>query len=63
MIAGMQVRVAATPAAPAAKSGFELRGAIAEGPNRALFFKLTGPRRSVAAAGETFDALVASLKP
>ncbi|HSB64783.1 MAG TPA: hypothetical protein VLJ18_11490 [Thermoanaerobaculia bacterium] len=50
-------------ASPAAKSGFALRGAIAEGPNGALFFKLTGPRRSVAAAGKDFDALVASLKP
>ena len=50
-------------AAPAPKSGFALRGAIAEGPDGAVFFKLTGPRRSVAAAGVDFDALVASLKP
>jgi hypothetical protein len=50
-------------AAPAAKSGYALRGAIAEGPNGAVFFKLTGPRRSVATAGKDFDALVASLKP
>ena len=50
-------------AAPAAKSGFALRGAIAEGPNGAVFFKLTGPRRSVTAAGKDFDELVASLKP
>ncbi len=50
-------------ASSAAKSGFALRGAIAEGPNGAVFFKLTGPRRSVAAAGKDFDALVASLKP
>jgi len=46
-----------------AKRGFALRGAIAEGPDGAVFFKLTGPRRSVAAAGKNFDALVASLKP
>jgi hypothetical protein len=46
-----------------AKSGFALRGAIAEGPDGAVFFKLTGPRRSMAAAGMDFDALVASLKP
>jgi len=46
-----------------AKRGYALRGAIAEGPDGALFFKLTGPRRSVAAAGKDFDALVASLKP
>jgi hypothetical protein len=50
-------------AAPAPKSGFALRGAIAEGPDGAVFFKLTGPRRSVAAAAKDFDALVASLKP
>jgi hypothetical protein len=50
-------------AAPVAKRGFALRGAIAEGPNGAVFFKLTGPRRSVAAAARDLDALVASLKP
>jgi hypothetical protein len=50
-------------AAPVAKNGFALRGAMAEGPNGAVYFKLTGPRRSVAAAGKDFDALVASLKP
>ena len=50
-------------AAPAPKGGTVLRGAMAEGPNGAVFFKLTGPRRSVAAAGRDFDALVASLKP
>jgi len=50
-------------AAPAPKTGYVLRGAMAEGPNGAVFFKLTGPRRSVASAGKDFDALVASLKP
>jgi hypothetical protein len=50
-------------AAPEAKRDFALRGAIAEGPDGAVFFKLTGPRRSVVAAGKAFDALVASLKP
>ncbi len=50
-------------AAPLPQSGFALRGAIAEGPDGAVFFKLTGPRRSVAAADKAFDALVASLKP
>jgi hypothetical protein len=49
------------PQAP--KKGSLLRGAIAEGPNGAVFFKLTGPRRSVAAGAKDFDALVASLKP
>jgi hypothetical protein len=50
-------------AAPTPKRGHVLRGAMAEGPNGAVFFKLTGPRRSVAAAGRDFDTLVASLKP
>lgn len=50
-------------AAPEPKAGFALQGAIADGPNGAVFFKLTGPRRSVAAARRDFDALVASLKP
>jgi hypothetical protein len=36
---------------------------MAEGPKGAVFFKLTGPRRSDAAAAKDFDALVASLKP
>ncbi len=50
-------------ATPAPKPGSVLRGAIADGPDGAVFFKLTGPRRSVAAASKDFDALVASLKP
>jgi hypothetical protein len=45
------------------KSGFLLVGAIAEGPKGAVFFKLTGPRKSVAAARKSFDALVQSLAP
>ena len=44
------------------RPGFTLLGAIAEGPEGALFFKLTGPKKSVAAARAGFDALVASLK-
>jgi hypothetical protein len=46
-----------------AKSGWALLGAIAEGPKGAVFFKLTGPKKSVAAARRDFDALVASVKP
>lgn len=49
-------------ASPSPRSGYALRGAIAEGPSGSVFFKLTGPRRSVAAAAKDFDALVASLK-
>lgn len=56
--AGTGMGAAAPP-----KNGIVLRGAMAEGPNGNVFFKLTGPRRSVAAAAKDFDALVSSLKP
>ena len=39
-----------------------LVGAIVEGPNGALFFKLTGPSRSAAPAAKEFDGLLASLR-
>lgn len=39
-----------------------LLGAIVEGPNGSLFFKLTGPNRSVAPAAKEFDGLLASLR-
>jgi len=48
------------PSAP--KKGFTLEGAIAEGSGGAVFFKLTGPKKSVAKAKAAFDALVKSLK-
>lgn len=44
------------------KSGWALRGAIAEAPGGAVFFKLVGPKKTVAAAGAGFDALVKSLR-
>ena len=44
------------------KPGWRLLGAIAEGPQGAAFFKLTGPAKTVAAASKSFDALVGSLK-
>ena len=44
------------------KVGWRLLGAIAEGPQGAVFFKLAGPAKTVAAAGKGFDALVRSLK-
>jgi len=44
------------------KPGFALTGAIAEGKAGAVFFKLTGPKKTVAAAQKGFDALVKSLK-
>lgn len=44
------------------KKGYALLGAIAEGPKGAVFFKLTGPKKTVAAASKDFDALVKSFK-
>jgi len=44
------------------KPGWRLLGAIAEGPQGAVFFKLAGPAKTVAAASAGFDALVGSLR-
>jgi hypothetical protein len=40
-----------------------LLGAIVEGPNGSLFFKLTGPSTTVSAAEAEFDAMLQSLRP
>jgi hypothetical protein len=49
------------PATP--KPGWRLLGAIVEGgPEGAVFFKLTGPARTVAAAQKDFRRLLQSLK-
>lgn len=45
-----------------ASSGWTLFGAIVEGPNGSLFFKLTGPSRTAARAAKEFDGLLASLR-
>ncbi len=44
------------------KPGFVLYGAIAEGPQGPVFFKMTGPKKTMAAAKAGLDELVASLK-
>ena len=44
------------------KPDWRLLGAIAETPQGAVFFKLAGPAKTVAAASKDFDALVGSLK-
>ncbi|RKG77318.1 hypothetical protein D7V88_31145 [Corallococcus terminator] len=49
------------PSAP--KPGFKLRGAIVEGPEGALFYKLTGPEKTVNGAEKNFRKLVESVKP
>jgi hypothetical protein len=43
------------------KAGYRLLGAIVEAPEGNVFFKLTGPAPTVAAAQADFDALVASI--
>jgi hypothetical protein len=43
------------------KPGWRLLGAIAESPQGAVFFKLAGPAKTVAAASKGFDAMVESL--
>jgi hypothetical protein len=45
------------------KQDYALLGAIVEAPSGAYFFKLTGPKKTVAAAKKPFDALIASVKP
>jgi hypothetical protein len=44
------------------KAGYRLLGAIVEAPGGNVFFKLTGPAATVAAAQAEFDALVASIR-
>jgi len=44
------------------KTGYRLAGAIVEAPQGNVFFKLTGPAATVAAALPTFDALIASIR-
>jgi hypothetical protein len=46
--------------APAPKTDWALLGAIVEATNPPYFFKLTGPAKTIAAAHNAFDALVAS---
>ena len=42
------------------KPGYRLLGAIAEGPEGAVFFKLTGPTKTVEAARPAFQKMLAS---
>ncbi len=52
------------PMAPRAtpKAGYRMVAAIAQGPDAPIFFKLTGPKATVAAAEKAFYALVDSLR-
>ena len=49
--------------APANQPDAMLLGAIAKGPQGAVFFKLVGPREKLEAARPAFDKLVKSIKP
>jgi hypothetical protein len=52
------------PMAAAAKPvpGYRLLGAIAEGPGGAVFFKFTGPAKTVAAHEKNFNQLLGSIQ-
>lgn len=43
------------------KENFHLQGAIVEGPQGAVFFKMTGPAKTVGAARTGFDAMIKSV--
>lgn len=45
----------------APKPGYRLLGAIVEGPQGSVFFKLTGPEKTVASAEKSFKKLVDSI--
>lgn len=45
------------------KENYRLLGAIVEGPQGSVFFKLTGPQKTVESAKDGFDALIKSIKP
>ena len=65
-----RVKVAGTYLAPGGpamksqgrKSGYLLLGAIVTGPGGEVFFKLTGPEKTVESAAREFDQLLASLR-
>lgn len=44
------------------KAGYKLLGAIVEGPEGAIFFKLTGPAKTVEAARADFAKMVKAIK-
>jgi hypothetical protein len=44
------------------KTGYRLLGAIVEGPEGDVFFKLTGPAKTIAAAQDEFQEMLKSIK-
>jgi hypothetical protein len=55
---GGPMMAGSTPAA-----GYRLMGAIVEGPGGSVFFKLTGPAKTIAAQQKNFELLLASIQP
>lgn len=57
-------KVAAGPmmAVKETKSGYRLEGAIVEGPGGLVFFKMTGPEKTMMAAHEAFSQMLTSAK-
>jgi hypothetical protein len=51
----------AAPGTP--KPGYRLLGAVVEGPQGSVFFKFTGPAKTVAQNQAAFDRMLASLSP
>ena len=49
-------------ASKSSKPGFRLLGAVVEGSQAPIFFKLAGPKKTMAAAEAEFQALVKSIK-
>jgi hypothetical protein len=49
-------------ASPKAVPGYRLLGAIVEGPGGNVFFKLTGPAKTIASHQKNFDQLLASIE-
>jgi hypothetical protein len=47
---------------PKPVAGYRLLGAIAEGPQGNVFFKLTGPTRTIATQQDAFERLLASIE-
>ena len=44
-------------------ASYRLIGAIVEGPGGSVFFKLTGPAKTIAAEQKNFEQLLASIQP
>jgi uncharacterized protein YceK len=61
---GGTYKVAAGPmmAVKDTKSGYRLAGAIVDGPGGLVFFKMTGPEKTVMAAQQAFSQMLASAK-